>query len=304
MPLAAGPPQPRRHPRRDRRRLDDESPRPAHRIEKRLARRPAGDGEDPGGEDLGEGSVDFPRAPAALVERLAGGVTEDRRGVADEVEREAKRRAAQLHARPPPARRAELVDDRVLDDLGSVERMIEERVVDRRIDAERVGDLQLLAPVDLFHRGVERLGTLHPEAAEGLEDADRRPALEDGPIERLLFFSRRRRELDRPPADPQVGGADRFELPGEDPFEPLERPRRHPRRLVGDRRRERAGNGMDGGERGGHGGHEPRGGEGRKRSILPSGRRGDGRYAARSDACRLHDSGKLRMASPLPSLYT
>ena len=299
MPLAAGPPQPRRHPRRDRRRLDDERPRPAHRIEERLARRPAGDGEDPGGEDLGERGVDFPRAPAALVERLAGSVAEDRRRVADEVERQAERRTAQLHARSSAARRAELVDDRVLDDLRRVERMIEEGVVDRRIDPERVGDLQLLAPVDLFHRGVERLGALHPETAEWLENADRRPALENGPIERLLLLSRRRREFDRPPADPQVGGADRFEFPGKDPFETLERARRHPRRLVGNRRRERAGNGMDGGKRGGHGGHEGEGGDGRKRIILPSGRRGDGRYTARSDDCRLHDSGEAPHGKPL-----
>ena len=299
MTVAAGPPQPRRHPRGDRRRLDDERPRAAHRIEERLARGPAGDGENPGGEDLGEGSVDFPRAPAALVERLTGGVAEDRRGVADEVEREAERRAAQLDARPPAARRAELIDDRVLDDLSSVERMIEERVVDRRIDPQGVGDLQLLAPVDLLHRSVQALGALYPEAAEWLEDADRRPALEDGPIERLLLLARRRREFDRPPADPQVGGADRFELPGKDPFEPLERARRHPRRLVGNRRRERAGNGMDGGKRGGHGGHEGEGGDGRKRTILPSGRRGDGRYTARSDDCRLHDSGEAPHGKPL-----
>ena len=192
------------------------------------------------------------------------------------MEGQAERGAAQLHARSPTARRAELVDDRVLDDLRRVERMIEKGVVDRRIDPQRVGDLQLLAPVDLFHRGVERLGALHPEAAEWLEDADRRPALENGPIERLLLLPRLRRKLDRPPADPQVGGADRFELPGEDPFEPLERPRRHPRRLVGDRRRERAGNGMNGRERRRHGGHEQRGVEGRKQTILPSGRHKNG----------------------------
>ena len=148
--------------------------------------------------------------------------------------------------------------------------------MDRRIDPQGVGDLQLLAPVDLLHRSVQALGALHPEAAEWLKDADRRPALEDGPIERFLLLSRRRREFDCPPADPQVGGADRFELPGKDPFEPLECPRRHPRRLVGNRRRERTGNGMDGGERRRHGGHEGEGGDGRKRTILPSGRHKNG----------------------------
>jgi hypothetical protein len=247
------PPQARGHARRDRGRLDHERARPAHRIEHRLAggrgirRRtrppPAGDREDPGGEHLRQRRLHLSHPPAALVQRAARGVAEDRGHVAHEVQRQPERRPAELHARPLPARRPQLVHDRVLHDLGGVEGVGRERVVNGGVDPQRVGDLELLRPVDLLHRAVQGLGRVDAEPAERLEDADRRAAFEHGPVERLLLPARRRGELDRPPTDPQVVAADGLELPRQHPLQPLERPRGQSRRLVGHGRRQRPGRG-------------------------------------------------------------
>ena len=165
--LPPRPPQARRHARGDRRRLDDERARAAERVEHRLAGRagigtprppPAGDRQDPRRQHLGERRLNLAHPPAALVERAAGRVAEDRRHAPHEVQGQPQRRPAELHARSPARRRPQLVDDRILHDLRGVQRMRRECVVDRRIDAERVGDLQLLRPVHLLHRPVELLG--------------------------------------------------------------------------------------------------------------------------------------------------
>ena len=239
---AAGPPETRRHARRDRRSLDHERARAAHRIENRLARGgvarrarppPARDREHPGGEHLREWRLDLPHPPAPLVERAAGGVAEDRCHVADEVQRQPQRRPAELHARPPAARRPQLVHHGVLDDLRRVERVGEKRVVDRGIDPKGVRDPQLLRPVDLLHRPIQGLRRIDPKPPQRLEHPDRHAALEHRPIERLSLAARLRRKLDRPPADPQVAGPDGLELAGQHPLEPLERPRSEPSRLIG-----------------------------------------------------------------------
>ena len=183
MRLPPGPPQPGRHPRRDRGRLDHERPRAAQRIDHGLTARcdgftgppPAGDSENPRREHLRKWRLHLPHPPAALVERPAGRIAEDRGHVAHQMQREPERRPAQLHARPFPARRPQLVHDRVLDDLCRIERVRGERVVDRRIDTERVGGLQLLGPVDVAECAIERLGRLDPKPTERLEHADRRP---------------------------------------------------------------------------------------------------------------------------------
>jgi hypothetical protein len=111
----------------------------------------------------------------------------------------------------------------------------EKRVVDRGIDPQRVGDLQLFRPVDLLHRPVERIGRIDGEAAERFEHTDGRPGFEHRAAERLAFMPRRRRKLDRSPADSQVMGPDRLEFSGHDPLEPLERPRGEPGGFVGQR---------------------------------------------------------------------
>jgi hypothetical protein len=123
--------------------------------------------------------------------------------------------------------------------------------VDRCIDAERVGGLQLFGPVDVAERAIERLGRLDPKPAERLEHADRRPRFEHGAIERLLLSARQGGKLDRPPADPQIDGPDGLELPREQPLEAFERAGREPRRLVETRRGQRPRRRGDGGE--GHG---------------------------------------------------
>ena len=153
---------------RDRGRLDDERARATHCVEQWLECRlinwtltdapPARDPEDAGGEHFGERRFNLPHPPAPLVERPTGRVAEDRRHVAYQMEPEPERRSPQLHARTLATRRTELVDDRILDDLGGVERVRQKRVVDRGIDPQRVGDLQLFRPVDLLHRVIERVG--------------------------------------------------------------------------------------------------------------------------------------------------
>ena len=159
------------------------------------------------------------------------------------MEPEPERRSPQLHARTLATRRAELVDDRILDDLRRIERVRQKRVVDRGIDPQRVGDLQLLRPVDLLHRVIERVGGVDAKPSERLEHSDRRAALEHRPVESLLLSPGSRRELDRPPTDAEVLCPHTLQLLREDPLEAFERPRGHPRRLVKRRRRQRPGGG-------------------------------------------------------------
>ncbi len=244
----ARPPEAWRHPRGDGGPFDHERSRPAHRIEQGLARGrspcvtgppPAGGRQDARGEHLGQRRLHLAHPPAPLVERAARRVAKHGRHAAHEMQRDPQRRPPQLNVRPLAARRPQLIDHRVLDDLRGVERVREEGVVNRRIDTERVGDLQLLGPIDLLHRPVKRLGRIDGEAAERLEDADGRPRFEHRPVERLAVVPRIRRKLDRPPADPQVAGPDRLEFPSQHPFQALERAGREPRRVVSQRRRQR-----------------------------------------------------------------
>ena len=107
--------------------------------------------------------------------------------------------------------------------------------MDRRIDTERVGDFQLLGPINLLHRPVERLWRIDGEATERFEHADRRPRFEHRAIERLAFMPQRRRKLDRSPADSQVMSPDCLELLGQHPLKPLKRPRGEPGGLVSQR---------------------------------------------------------------------
>ena len=245
--LPPRPPEPGSHARGDRRCLDHERARPAHRIEQWLAGGwlvshtgppPAGDREDARREYFRERRLHLTHPPPTLVERTPGRIAENRGHVTDEMQRQPQCRPAQLHARPLPARGAQLVHDRVLHDLRRIERVGGERVVDRRINAKRVGRLQLLRPVHLLHRAIEALRRVDAKPAQRLEDPDRRAALEHGPIERLLLPAGWRRKLDRAPADPQVGDPEGLKLARQNPLEPFERARRQPRRLVDERRGE------------------------------------------------------------------
>ena len=244
------PPQARRHSRGDRRPLEHERARTTQRIEERfaggraasLARPPpAGDREDTRGENFRERCLHLAHPPAPLMERAAGRVAKHRRDVANEVQGDPQRGAPELHVRPFAARGAELIDDGVLDDLRRVERVGEKRVVDGGVDAEGVGHLQLLRPIDLLHRPMQRLGAVDHESAEGLQHADRGPAFEHRPIERGAVVAGLRRKLDRPPADPQVAGPDRLQFVRQHPLQPLERPGGEPGGLVGQRSGQRAG---------------------------------------------------------------
>ena len=255
MGLAAGPPEPRRHAGRDRGGLDHERAGAAHRVENRFAadrtaRRarlpPARNAEDPGGQHLRERRLDLAHPPAPLVQRPAGGVAEDRRDIADQMQRQPERRSAQLNARPLTAGRPQLIDQRVLHDLRGIEGMREKRVVDRGIDTQRVRHLELLRPIDLLHRPVETVGRIDAESPQRLENADRGAGFEHGAVERLLLAARRRGKLDRAPTDPQVLRPDGLQLPRENPLEPLERAGRQPWRLVEHGGRQRPGNRRDG----------------------------------------------------------
>ena len=259
MPLASRPPEARRHSRGDRRRFDHQRARAAHRIENRFQFRsvtargrprlpPARDREDARGKHLREWCLDLTHPPAPLMQRSAGRIPEDRGHVAHQVERKAERRPAELHAWPPAAGSSQLIDDRVLDDLRRIKRVRQERVVNRGVDAERLGDFELLGPVDLLHRPVKALGRVHAKPSQRLEDPDRRTALEHCAIERLAFTARLRRELDGPPADPEISGTDSLEFPHQHPLEPLERPCREPRRLVDGRRGQWPGSGRNEGK--------------------------------------------------------
>ena len=142
---AARPPEAWCHPRGDGGPFDHERARAAHRIKQGLARGrasrlsrppPAGGREDARRQHFGERRLDLAHPPAPLVERAAGGVAKHGRHTADEMEGDAQGRPPQLHVRPLAARSPQLINDRVLDDLCSVERVREEGVVDRRVDTE------------------------------------------------------------------------------------------------------------------------------------------------------------------------
>ena len=155
MRSATGPPQAGGHAGGDRGRLDHERARTTERIEQGFARLPAGDIQNAGGEHFRERGLHLSHAPAALVERPASRIAKDGGGVADQMERQPQRGATELHARPPAAGGAQLIDHRILDDLSGIERVGEKTIMDRRIDPQRVGDFELLSPIDLLHRRVE-----------------------------------------------------------------------------------------------------------------------------------------------------
>ena len=299
MRPAPGPPQAGGHAGGDRGRLNHKSAGTTERIEQRLARLPAGDIQNPGGEHFREWCLHLSHAPAALVERSASRIAKDGCGVADQMERQPQRGAAELHARPPATGGAQLIDHRILDDLSGVEGVGEKTIMDRRIDPQRVGNFELLSPVDLLHRRVERVGGIDDESSQRLEHADRRPALQHGAVEHLPISSgiARSGKFNRAPTDAQVAGSHPLQFPRQHPLQPLERARREARGLLRLRRSQRSRHGRNGGETGGR--HQTCN-RIRGVSIAPTVAGAESRRGEKLAAIRGFHSPAVRRSSPAP----
>ena len=155
MGLASSAVQPGGDASGDRGSLNHKRSRATHWIQNRLAWQPASRGQNAGGKHLRKRGRDLSHAPASLVERAACRVSKNSCGVSHQVQGQPQGGTPQLHAGPLSAGSAELVDHCILDDLRGVEGVRQKCVVDDGIDAERVGRLELLCPINFQHGSVE-----------------------------------------------------------------------------------------------------------------------------------------------------
>src|SRR5215510_462180 len=198
----------RREPERDAGSFDEERAAPAHRVEERLARLPAGEREDPRREVLADWRLAGPDPPATLPQRLAGNVEVERDGARVQESVDANIRHARVHVRPSAGVRAEAIADRVLHAQRHELEALHRRADRGDVDADRAPDVKALGPRDGEGRLVDVLVVCVRRVGYAPQDARR----DSGPKIRPVAGCEIAFEVHAPAGGPSPAGAAGIEL--------------------------------------------------------------------------------------------
>ena len=200
---------------RNQSRLDKQCPRAAHKVVEVRLSFPSCEQEHSRRKSFIQRCFGLRDAVAAFVERLAGGVEEQRDLVVADVEVELIVGILGVDGGTLPEVAAEAVDDGVLGLEGGVVGMGENLARGGGVDHESAVDVEYLLPPDAVDLVVELLVVVGLEGGEGLEDGQGRAAAVVGTIEETHVAH----EGDGAGEDLDLLGAHGAELVGEDFFE-------------------------------------------------------------------------------------
>ena len=200
-------------------RLDEQRPRPAHRVDEVALSLPARQTQDARGKHFAHRGLGLGGAPAALVQALARAVQRQRHLLLRDMDVEAQVRIVETHPWARPLLLHEVVHQRVLGSVAYVAAVGEGVGVDHRVEGEGIRRPHPLAPVEAAQGLIELIGGTGAEACQRQQHAQRRTQLIVRAIEEGLIAA----EGDHTAAFLHLLGAEGDEFLGQDGLQGLER---------------------------------------------------------------------------------
>ena len=184
--------------------LDEQGAGPAHRVDEVGGPVPARELQDAGGEHLVDRRVDRGAAIATTMKALARRIQRERTIGITDMNVQLYIRVCDSYVRAFPGALAEIIDDGILHLVGDELGMAKVLRIDDGVDGKRSIEVEVTAPVDFLHGGVDLVGIAGLEVFYRLEYAHGGAQAEIGTVHHFLVAG----ERDHAPPDLYIVGSE------------------------------------------------------------------------------------------------